>query len=33
MLIIGCVAASVVSLVTTLWIADGKLFDSLGKLR
>ena len=33
MLVIGCVAASAVSLVTTLWIADGKLFDSFGKLR
>lgn len=33
MLVIGCVAASVVSLVTALWAADGKLFDSFGKLR
>lgn len=33
MLVIGCVAASVVALVATLWLADGKLFDSFGKLR
>ena len=33
MLVIGCVTASVVSLMTALWIADGKLFDSFGKLR
>ncbi len=33
MLVIGCVSASVVSLVTALWAADRKLFDSFGKLR
>ena len=33
MLVVGCVSASVVSLVTALWFADRKLFDSFGKLR
>ena len=31
-LVVGCVAASAISLVTALWFADGKLFDSFGKL-
>lgn len=32
-LVIGCVAASVLSLVTAMWLADRNLFDSFGKLR
>lgn len=33
LLVVGCVAASVVSLVVSIWLADGKLFDNFGKLR
>ena len=32
MLIIGCVAASVISLVVSIWLADRRFFDSFGKL-
>ena len=28
----GCVAASVIALLVSLWLCDGKLFDKLGKL-
>ena len=33
MLVVGCLAASVVSLAVILWLADRQLFDKFGKLR
>ena len=30
---VGCVAASVIALISTLWLADRQLFDKFGKLR
>ena len=32
-LIIGCLAASVIALAITLWLADRQLFDKFGKLQ
>ena len=33
MLIAGCLAASVIALAVTLWLADRQLFDKYGKLK
>ena len=33
MLVVGCLASSVIALMVTLWLADRQLFDKFGKLR